>query len=366
MQLMRLVNTPARAAIAGFAAATMVACGGSASPTATATPVDVGSGSLTGAGSTFVEPFFTKAFYAYNQKYSAVSVNYQAVGSGAGIQQYTKGTVDFGATDVPMSETELTNAGGASTLIEIPVVVGVAAIAYNISGVTNLQLDGPTLAQIYEGKVKKWDDPAIKALNSGVNLPSKDIAVVHRSDASGTSYAFTDYLAKVDPTWKSGPGVGKSVQWPTGTGASGNQGVGQAVKSTDNAIGYVELAYVQQAGLQSAALKNAAGKFVKPTLDAASAAAAGNTSVSPTNYSITNMPGDAAYPIATYTWAIIKKAQTDPAKGKALTLLFDWITSNDGQAFGKDLQYAPLPKGTVDYAKAQLKTVTVNGSPVLK
>src|SRR5215471_20441928 len=213
------------------AAMALVACGGvgqgtSSNPTPTA---DVGSGQLQGAGATFPEPFYTAAFYAYNQKYSQVSVNYQAIGSGGGIQQFTKGTVDFGASDVPMTAAEITAAGGDSTLVQLPTIIGVAAIAYNLSGVSKLQLDGTTLASIFLGTVKKWNDPAIAALNSGVSLPGTDITVVHRSDGSGTSYAFTDYLSKVSPDWSSKVGKGKSVSWPTGVGASGNQGVGQQV-----------------------------------------------------------------------------------------------------------------------------------------
>jgi phosphate transport system substrate-binding protein len=348
-----------------LAAAFMAGCGGSpASPSATAA-ADVGSGSLTGAGSTFVEPFFTKAFYLYHQQHPSVSINYQAVGSGAGIQQYTKGTVDFGATDVPMSDTEVAAAGGADSLVEIPDTLGVAAIAYNLAGVSNLKLDGPTLAGIYLGKVKRWNDPTLAALNPGVNLPATNITVVHRSDGSGTSYAFTDYLSKVSRDWSSQVGVGKSVQWPAGIGGSGNQGVGQAVQQNAGAIGYVELAYVIQSKLQSALLKNAAGRFVKPSLDGASAAAAANTRLSPANFSITNQSGDAAYPITTYSWVIVKKAQTDQAKAKALVNLFRWFVT-DGQAQGEDLQYAPLPRPAQDYALTQLKLISVNGSPVLK
>ena len=361
MNLIRLPMITAAVAALGGLALTACGDGGGSSPAA-----DVGRGSLTGAGSTFVEPFFTKAFYIYNQGHSQVSVNYQAVGSGAGIQQYTKGTVDFGATDVPMSDSELQAAGGADTLVEIPDTLGVAAIAYNLASVTNLKLDGPTLADIYLGKVKTWNDPEIAALNGGAKLPSTAISVVHRSDGSGTSYAFTDYLGKVSPDWKSKVGVGKSVQWPAGVGGSGNAGVGNAVKQTEGALGYVELAFVIQSQMQSAQLKNAAGSFVKPTLEGATAAAAAIPSVSPTSFSITNAPGAQAYPIATYSWVVIKKAQPDAAKGRAIVYLFDWLTSKDGQGQGKDLQYAPLPQPAQDYAKSQLKLITAGGQPILK
>ncbi len=347
-----------------LAAISLVACGGASSQPAATPTADVGAGSLTGAGATFPEPFYTKAFYDYTQKHSQVTVNYQAVGSGAGIQQYTKGTVDFGASDVPMNDTELAAAGGASSLIQIPTTVGVVAIAYNVSGLSSLKLDGPTLANIYLGNIKKWNDPAIAALNSGT-LPATNITVVHRSDGSGTSYAFTDYLSKISPDWKSKVGTGKSVQWPAGIGGQGNQGVGQAVQQTDGAIGYVELAYVVQSNLKAAELKNASGQFVKPSLDGASAAAAANSNPSPTNFSITNDSGNTAYPIASFSWLITKRAQTDANKGKALAHLFQWLVT-DGQSEGKALQYAPLPKVAQDYASSQLKLITVNGTPVLK
>jgi len=353
--------------LAAVATALLVgACGGVASNSGTPTPsADVGSGNLTGAGATFPEPFYTKAFYQYNQLHSGVTINYQSVGSGAGIQQYTKGTVDFGASDVPMTAAEVTAAGGADSLVEIPTTLGVEDIAYNIPSLTNLQLDGPTIAGIFLGTIKTWDDPALKALNPGASLPSKQITVVHRSDGSGTTYAFTDYLAKVSPDWKTKVGVGKSVSWPVGIGGQGNAGVGNSVKQTDNSIGYVELAYVVQSGMQSATLKNADGKFVKPSLDGATAAAASNTNVSPDNFSITNNPGATAYPIASFSWLILKKAQADATKGRALVYLFDWLTK-DGQTYGKDLQYAPLPKQAQAYADTQLKTVTANGAPILK
>jgi phosphate transport system substrate-binding protein len=248
--------------------------------------------------------------------------------------------------------------------VEIPVLIGVAAIAYNLPGVSNLKLDGPTLASIYLGAVKKWDDPAIAALNPGLTLPSTNITVVHRSDGSGTTYAFTDYLAKVSPEWKSTVGVGKSVSWRTGIGGAQNAGVGQAVQQTQGAIGYVELAYVVQSKLQSAQLKNASGKFVAPTQAGASAAAEANTNPGPANFSITNEPGDAAYPISTYSWVILKKNQADANRAKAIVYLFKWFVS-DGQSVGANLDYAPLPKPAQDYALAQLKTITVNGAPVL-
>ena len=354
-----------RTLLATISMLAVAACGGSAQSPASSPAADVGSGSLTGAGSTFTEPFYTKAFYLYNQAHSSVTVNYQPVGSGAGIQQLTKGTVDFGASDVPMNATELDAAGGPSSVVQIPTTLGVVSMAYNLPDVPKLQLDGPTIADIYLGKVKTWNDPEIKSLNAGVNLPGKPIAVVHRSDGSGTSYAFTDYLSKVSPEWKSKVGVGKSVAWPAGTGGNGNQGVAQAVKQADGGLGYVELAYVIQTQMQQAYLKNKNGKFVQASQDGASQAAAQSTGLSPANYSITDAPGDASYPIATFTWAILRTDQTDAAKGKALVNLFNWLISPAGQAPGKDLQYAPLPAPVAALGVGYLKTIKTGGKPIL-
>jgi phosphate transport system substrate-binding protein len=357
-----------RAMVAVGTIIALAACGGTSGSSTSSTPTpqaDVGSGQLLGAGATFPEPFYTTAFYQYNQEHSQVSVNYQAIGSGGGIQQFTKGTVDFGASDVPMSASDIAAAGGDATLVQVPTILGVESIAYNLQGVSKVKLDGATLANIYLGTVKKWDDPAIKALNSGVSLPSTDITVVHRSDSSGTTYAFTDYLAKVSPDWKTRVGIGKAVQWPAGVGASGNQGVGQQVKTTDGAIGYVELAYVIQSNLQQAFLKNAAGQFVQASEAGATAAAqAAGSAVSPTNFSITNEPGAKSYPITTFSWVMLRTAQSDATKGKALVNLFKWLVTT-GQAQGKDLQYAPLPKPVQTYAMDALKKVTANGKPIL-
>jgi len=325
----------------------------------------VGKGALTGAGATFPAPFYTKAFFDYSAKYPDVTVNYQAVGSGAGIKQFQAGTVDFGASDVPMGATDIAAVpGGASALVQVPTTLGVIAVAYNLSGVTKLQLDGATLANIYLGHIKKWNDPALVALNAGVTLPSSDIQVVHRSDSSGTSFHFTDYLAKVSDEWKSKIGVGKAVSWPAGIGGSGNQGVAQAITSTAGAIGYVELAYVVQTNMTQAFLKNANGKFVQASVAGATAAAASNTSVSPTNYSITNATGDDAYPIAGFSWVILPTSVSDTNKGKALVFLFKWLVT-DGQTDGASLQYAPLPQAVQSLALDNLKKIKAGGSPVL-
>ena len=346
----------------------LVACGGSgggANPGNSSSSTDVGSASLTGAGATFPEPFYTKAFYAYNQAHSSVTVNYQSVGSGAGIKQYTAGTVDFGASDVPMNADEIAGAGGADSLVQFPTTLGVVSIAYNLPDVQKLQLDGPTITNIFLGKVKKWNDASITALNSGVTLPNKDIAVVHRSDGSGTTYAFTDYLSKQSEEWKSKVGTSKSVQWPAGVGASGNTGVANGVKQAEGGIGYVELAYVVQTKMQQAYVKNKAGKFLQASTEGANAAAAAATGISPTNFSIVDQTGDKSYPITTFSWVIVKKDQKDAGKGKALLNLFKWLVT-DGQSQGTDLQYAPLPKPVADLATTNLKTVTSGGTPILK
>ncbi len=366
-------STLSRRALGGVSAlvvmAMVAACGSTssaASATPSASPVDVGSGMLTGAGATFPAPFYTKAFYQYNQDHSNVSVNYQAIGSGGGIKAFTDNTVDFGASDVPMKASEITAAGGPDSLVQIPTILGVVSVAYHLSGVSKLNLDGPTLANIYLGHITKWSDPAIAALNSGTTLPDEAIGVVHRSDGSGTSYAFSDYLSKVSDEWKTKVGASKSPAWPAGIGAPKNDGVAQSIQAPDGEgrIGYVELAYVIQANMAQAYLKNANGKFVQATVAGATAAAAQNSSVSATNFSITNEPGDTTYPIASFSWVILRSKVTgDQAKGRALVYLFAWLVTG-GQSLGAPLQYAPLPDPVRMLAQRTLQTVTVNGQSV--
>lgn len=357
-----------QALLVGVAAAMLAtACGSSSTATGGGTspsPVDIGSGNLTGAGATFPAPFYTSAFYAYSQANQQVTVNYQPVGSGAGIQQFIKNTVDFGASDVPMAAADITSAGGPDTMTQIPTTLGVVSIAYNISGVGKLQLDGPTLANIYLGHITKWNDPALVALNAGTNLPNEAITVVHRSDGSGTTYHFTDYLAKVSPEWMTNVGTAKSVKWPVGIGGSGNQAVAQNVTTTEGAIGYVELAYVVQAGMHQAYIKNAAGNFLQASPAGATAAAATNTSVSPTNFSITNAPGANSYPIAGFSWVMLRTSFSDAAKGRAVVYLFKWLVT-DGQSTGGPLLYAPLPSAVQALALSNLKLIKVAGAAVL-
>jgi phosphate transport system substrate-binding protein len=352
--------------LVGVAAAIVgTACGGTGTATTSPSPVDVGSGSLTAAGATFPAPFYQRAFFDYSAKYPQVTVNYQPVGSGAGIQQFIKNTVDFGASDVPMAAADITSAGGPDTLTQIPTTLGVISIAFNITGVSSLNLDSNALAGIFLGTIKTWNDPALTALNSGASLPNKAITVVHRSDGSGTTYHFTDYLAKVSPTWSSNVGVSKSVKWPVGVGASGNQAVAQAITTTEGAIGYVELAYVVSAGMHQAALKNANGKFVTASVAGATAAAAQNTNVSPTNFSITNEPGDTTYPIAGFSWVMIRTSFSDATKGRAVVYLFKWLVSAEGQKEGTDLQYAALPTAVQTLAQSNLKLIKAGGAAVL-
>jgi len=358
--MLRLPSIGRVAIMVGVVALVATACGGSEGTTGGS----VGKGSLTGAGATFPGPFYQKAFADYAAQHPEVTVNYQSVGSGAGIQQFIKKTVDFGASDVPMKGADITSAGGADALTQIPTTLGVISIAFNISGVSALNLDADTLAAIFLGKIKKWNDPMITALNSGTTLPNKAITVVHRSDGSGTTFHFTDYLSKVSVEWKNKVGNAKSVPWPTGVGASGNQAVAQAISSTDGAVGYVELAYVVQTGMKQAALKNANGKFVPASVEGATAAAGTNTSVSPSNFSITNAACDACYPIAGFSWVMLYTSYSDKDKGTAVVNLFKWLVT-DGQANGKDLQYAPLPDAVQQLALSNLKLIKAGGSAVL-
>lgn len=351
--------------IGGVAAMVASACGGSTGGTPSPSPVDIGQGSLTGAGATFPGPFYLAAFADYSAKYPQVTVNYQAVGSGAGIKQFQAKTVDFGASDVPMGSADITTAGGPGALTQIPTTLGVISITFNVSGVSNLNLDGTTLANIYLGHIKNWNDAAIAAINSGTTFPNKAITVVHRADSSGTTFHFTDYLSKVSDEWKSKVGTAKAVSWPAGVGQPQNAGVAQAVQSTDGAIGYVELAYVVQNSMKQAAMKNANGKFVQASVAGATAAAGTNTSVSPTNYSITNAACDACYPIAGFSWVILYTNYSDATKGKAVVYLFKWLVT-DGQKDGTNLQYAPLPAAVQQLALTNLKTINAGGAAVLK
>lgn len=359
------------AAISLAGAFLLAACGGGSTTPSTGgkpkypTPPTA---TVTAAGATFPYPFYSAAFYAFNQKWSQVTVNYQAIGSGAGIQQLTKKTVDFGASDVPLNDKEATAIGGRDLVVQIPTTLGTESLAYNLDGVSNgqLKLTPDLIAGIYLGKITKWNDPALAAQNSGVTLPNSAITPVHRSDGSGTTYIFTDYLSTVSADWKSRVGKGKSVSWPVGVGAKGNDGVATLIKQTPGAIGYVELAYVLQTNMTQAMLQNADGNYVLPSSDGATAAAKSKPDISPTNFSIVNAPGKDSAPISGYSWAIIYRDQTDKDKGTAVVDLFYWLTSDEGQQYGVNLHYAKLPSTIVQQLDiAALKTVTSGGTVLL-
>ena len=302
---------------------------------------------LTGAGATFPYPLYSKWFDAYATK-TGVKINYQSIGSGGGIRQLSEQTVDFGASDAPMSDVELAKAKGGPVL-HIPTALGAVVIVYDLPELgAPLKLTGDVIAAIFQGQITKWNDARIAALNPGAKLPASDILVVHRSDGSGTSYVFTDYLASVSPAWATKPGKGKEVQWPAGLGAKGNEGVAGQVRQTPGAIGYVELAYATQNKMNMAAVKNANGEYVVPGIASVTAAAAGAASKLPatTDYriSIVNAPGAGVYPISSFTWILAYARQADATKGKKLTDFLRWAL-NDGQGMESSLDYAPLPEG---------------------
>jgi phosphate transport system substrate-binding protein len=321
--------------------------------------------SLTGAGATFPNPIYTKWFDAYNKK-TGVQINYQSIGSGGGIRQFTEGTVDFGASDGPMNDDQMQAVGGK--VLHVPTVLGAVVLTYNLPGIgnTKLKFDGPTIAGIFQGKITKWNDQALAALNPGVKLPDSDIIVVHRSDGSGTSYIFTDFLSKVSPDWKQNVGKATSVNWPTGLGGKGNEGVTQQVKQTEGSLGYVELIYALSNGLSYADIKNPAGKFVEPSLASVSAAAASAKFEKNTDFrvSITNAPGEAAYPISSFTWLLIQTNIKDPAKGKAIKDFLSWMLTPEAQKMAEELKYAPLPAPVVSLVQSRLDLLKAGGKAI--
>ncbi len=306
---------------------------------------------INGAGATFPQQIYTKWFSEYQKVDPSVSFNYQGIGSGGGQKQILAETVDFGASDGPMSDENLAKA--PRQLWHIPTVAGAVAISYNLEGNPQLNLDGPTLAGIFLGTITKWNDPAIAALNPDVKLPDVDVVVVHRSDGSGTSFIFTDYLSHVSPDWKSKVGKGVSVSWPVGLGGKGNAGVAGQVKQTPGAIGYVELAYAHQNKLPFANMKNAAGIFITPTVDSVTAALASATIPDDFRFSMVNAPGTTAYPIAGTTWLLVYAEQKDHAKGEKLVQFLKWAYS-DGEKLAPSLDYAPL---SADLQKRALERV---------
>jgi phosphate transport system substrate-binding protein len=320
---------------------------------------------LTGAGATFPNPIYTKWFDAYNKK-TGVQINYQSIGSGGGIRQFTEGTVDFGATDGPMNESQI--AAVNANVLHVPTVLGAVVVTYNLPslGATKLKLDGTVLVDIFMGRITNWNDKRIAQLNPGVKLPDTDLIVVHRSDGSGTSYIFTDYLNKFSREWKDKVGYATSVNWPVGLGGKGNEGVTQQIKQTEGALGYVELIYALSNNLPYAAVKNAAGQFVEPSLESVTAAAAGTKLPKDTDFrvSITNAPGATAYPISSFTWLLVHKDTKDAGKAKLLKDFLTWMITPDAQKMAAELKYAPLPAEVVSLIQERLHTLKAAGKAI--
>jgi phosphate transport system substrate-binding protein len=326
----------------------------SSTPSASGQSVD-----LTGAGATFPYPLYSKWFSEYANR-AGVKINYQSIGSGGGIRQLSEQTVDFGASDSPMSDEELAKAKGGP-ILHIPTVLGAVVITYNLPGVTTpLDLTPQIIADIFSGRITKWSDTRITSINATAKLPASDILVVHRSDGSGTSYIFTDYLSKTVPAWSKSVGKGKEVKWPAGLGAKGNEGVAGQVKQTPGAIGYVELAYANQNKLPIAAVKNNSGKFIIASVPAVTAAAAAAAKALPANtdsrISIVDAPGADSYPISSFTWILVYQHQQDAVKGKKLVDFLNWALTQ-GEAEAASLDYAPLPAEMASTVRARLKTI---------
>jgi phosphate transport system substrate-binding protein len=316
---------------------------------------------INGAGATFPAPIYTKWFSEYKKKFPMVQFNYQPLGSGAGINQITQGTVDFGASDMPMTDVQIADfkSKQMTDILQFPTVAGAAVPIYNLAGVTTpLNFTGPVLADIYMAKITKWNDPAIAKINAGVKLPNTDIVVVHRADNSGTTYCFTDYLSKVSPDWKSKVGAGANVNWPVGLGGKGSDGVAGQVKQTANSIGYVELVFAEQNKIEFGSVQNAAGKFLQASLAGITAAAAVVAKTMPDDFrvSITNGPGATTYPISTFTWLLIPADIKDAAKKTAIKGFVNWMLT-DGQTMTESLSYAQLPKEVVAKEKKALAKI---------
>ncbi|HXZ69354.1 MAG TPA: phosphate ABC transporter substrate-binding protein PstS [Streptosporangiaceae bacterium] len=322
---------------------------------------------LNGAGATFPYPIYSKWMLEYHAAHPNVEINYQSIGSGGGIRQYTDHTVDFGASDGPMTDAQIQAVSG--NVLHFPTVLGADVPTYNIPGVSaQLRFTGDVLASIFLGQITKWNDSRLTALNPGVSLPDQDIVVVHRSDGSGTTYIWTDYLSKVSPDWAQRVGKGTSVNWPVGLGGQGNEGVANTVKQTPGAIGYVELIYAKQNHISYGVVRNKAGNYIEASLQTATNAAAGAVAALDQNtdfrISITDPDGAQAYPIASFTWLLVPKEMTDMAKARAL-LEFVWWATHDGQQYNEALAYAKLPARVVQLEEQRLKSVTVNGQTVL-
>lgn len=311
---------------------------------------------LNGAGATFPYPMYSKWFSEYHNAHPDIQINYQSIGSGGGIRQVLAGTVDFGASDGPMTDEQL--AQSKIKILHVPTVLGAVVPAYNAPGVSaEVRFTPETLAGIFLGKVANWNDKAIAAANPDLKFPDQPIIVVHRSDGSGTTYIFTDYLSKISPEWASGPGKGVSIKWPVGLGGKGNEGVAGMVRQMPGAIGYVELIYAVQNKIPYGSVRNVAGAFVKASLESVTAAAASVKSM-PADFrvSITNAPGKDAYPISSFTWLLIPAQSRDAARGKILADFLNWMV-DDGQKMTAALTYAPLPENVAQKVKAEIKQV---------
>jgi len=325
-------------------------------------PVIAQAADLTGAGATFPYPIYSKWFADY-ATVAGVKINYQSIGSGGGIRQLTEGTVDFAGSDAPMTDQEMARL--KTPVLHVPTVLGAVVITYDLPEVTKpLKLTGEVVAEIFLGTIVKWNAPEIARLNPGLALPSKDILVVHRSDGSGTTYIFSDYLSTVSDSWRSGPGKGKELQWPVGLGGKGNEGVAGQVKQTPYSIGYVELAYARQNNLPFASIKNAAGTFVTPSIESVTAAAAGIELPPTTDFrvSIVNAPGKAAYPISSFTYLLVPKSMSSAKKQKALTDFLKWAI-HAGEKEAPDLDYAPLPSYVVAILEKRLDSIARGAAP---
>jgi phosphate transport system substrate-binding protein len=350
--------------VVAAAIALCAACGGSPSgssnaPVSGATAAPAASGQINGAGATFPNPIYSKWVFEYNKAHPDVRINYQSLGSGAGIRQLTSRTVFFGASDQPMKDEQLAAAPGR--ILHFPTVLGAVVPIYNLEGIAQpLKFTGPLLADIVLGKVKKWNDPALVKNNPGVTLPGTDITFVHRSDGSGTTFIFADYLGKASPEFKSAVGVDSSLKWPVGVGGKGNEGVAGMVRQTPGSLGYVELVYAVQNKIAVGSVQNSAGSFVTPTVDSVTAAAAGAAANMPADFrvSITNAPGAEAYPISSFTWLLLYEDPQDKGQGHQMKEFLRWALT-DGQKMAPELGYARLPQPVVDMELKALEQLKV-------
>ena len=349
-----LSTTVQRTFVITLAALAAVGCGSGESGSNSSTPTSAATAQINGMGATFPYPIYSKWFEEYGKAHPAVRINYQSQGSGAGIRGLTSKTVFFGASDQPMKDDALRAAPGP--ILHFPTVLGAVVPVYNVTGVTgDLKFTGPVLADIVLGKIRKWNDPALAKLNPGVTLPNADITFVHRSEGSGTTFVWADYLSKVSTEFKEKVGADTALKWPVGVGAKGNEGVTGMVKQSPNSLGYIELVYALQNNVAYGTVQNAAGQFVKASVDSVTAAAAGAAANMPADFrvSITNAPGGDAYPIASFTWILMYETPDDKAQGRAMVEFMKWALT-DGQKFAKELGYAPLPQAVVD---AELKAL---------